>query len=72
MNKGSQQIADIGEDFIEGLSPDLLKILLQNFTSASDFDWSKSVDEIDGQLNLKYKLNADEIDFIRTHVRAMD
>ncbi len=45
---------------------------LQDFTPNSDIDWSKSIDEIDAQLNIKYKLNADEIDFIRTHVRAME
>lgn len=45
---------------------------LQDFTSNSDIDWSKSIDEIDAQLNFKYKLNADEITFIKTHVRKME
>ncbi len=45
---------------------------LQDVTSNSDIDWSKSIDEIDAQLNFKYKLNADEVAFIRTHVRAME
>ena len=45
---------------------------LQDFTANSDIDWSKSIDEIDAQLNLKYKLNADEITFIKTHVRKME
>jgi hypothetical protein len=44
---------------------------LQNFTSASDIDWSKSIPEIDQQLYAKYKLDADEIGFIESHVKPM-
>lgn len=44
---------------------------LQDFTPASDIDWSKSVPEIDGQLYKKYGLSASEIDFIETNVKAM-
>ena len=46
-------------------------IPLQNFTSSSDIDWSKSVAEIDRQLYAKYKLSKEEIDFIETHVKEM-
>ena len=45
---------------------------LQDFTSASDIDWSKSVKEIDRQLYKKYKLSRTEIEFIETHVKEMD
>lgn len=45
---------------------------LQDFTSSSDVDWSKSVQEIDEQLYKKYGLSDDEIEFIETHVKAMD
>lgn len=45
---------------------------LQDFTSDSDIDWAKSIAEIDQQLYSKYKLNADEIEFIETHVKPMD
>lgn len=45
---------------------------LQDFTSNSDIDWSKSIAEIDQQLYAKYKLDADEIEFIETHVKSMD
>ena len=45
---------------------------LQDFTSNSDIDWSKSVAEIDRQLYAKYKLSADEIDFIETNVQPME
>jgi len=46
-------------------------IPLQNFTSESDIDWSKSVLEIDQQLYKKYGLTKEEIDFIETHVKEM-
>lgn len=44
---------------------------LQDFTSNSDIDWSKSVHEIDLQLYKKYNLTQDEISFIETHVEEM-
>lgn len=44
---------------------------LQDFTDTSDIDWSVSVAEIDEQLFSKYKLDTTEIDFIKTHVKAM-
>lgn len=47
-------------------------VLLQDFTSSSDIDWSQSVHEIDEQLYKKYGLSDDEIEFIETHVKAMD
>lgn len=45
---------------------------LQDFTSASDLDWSKSIPEIDQQLYKKYDLSPEEIEFIETHVKEMD
>lgn len=45
---------------------------LQDFTSSSDIDWSKSVHEIDLQLYDKYGLNEEERNFIETHVKEMD
>lgn len=47
-------------------------IPLQDFTSSSDIDWSKSVHEIDEQLYDKYGLTKDERDFIETHVKEME
>ena len=44
---------------------------LQDFTSASDIDWSKSISEIDQQLYAKYGLDEAEIEFIETHVKEM-
>ena len=44
---------------------------LQNFTPASDIDWSKSVAEIDAQLYRKYGLDEREINFIESHVQEM-
>ena len=45
---------------------------LQDFTATSDIDWSKTIPEIDKQLYSKYKLSAEEIDFIEKNVRAME
>lgn len=47
-------------------------IPLQDFTSDSDIDWSKSIPEIDQQLYKKYDLTPEEIKFIETHVKEMD
>lgn len=46
-------------------------IPLQDFTPASDIDWSKSIPEIDQQLYRKYGLDQTEIDFIESHVKEM-
>lgn len=45
---------------------------LQDFTSSSDIDWTKSVHEIDLQLYNKYGLTIEERNFIETHVKEMD
>ena len=45
---------------------------LQDFTSASDIDWSKPIPEIDQQLYSKYGLDDNEINFIESHVKEMD
>ena len=47
-------------------------IPLQDFTSNSDIDWSASITNIDRQLYRKYGLTQEEIDFIETHVKAME
>ena len=44
---------------------------LQDFTSNSDIDWSKSIAEIDEQLFDKYGLDEQERNFIRTKVKEM-
>ena len=44
---------------------------LQDFTPASDIDWSKSIPEIDRQLYAKYGLDEAEIAFIESHVKEM-
>lgn len=45
---------------------------LQNFTTTSDIDWSKSISEIDQQLYKKYGLSDKEITFIETNVKEME
>ena len=41
---------------------------MQDFTIASDIDW---LGDIDKQMYLKYKLSAEEIEFIEKNIRAM-
>lgn len=45
---------------------------MQDFTSSSDIDWSKTTAEIDRQLYKKYGLDETEIRFIETYVKEMD
>ena len=45
---------------------------LQDFTSNSDIDWSKSVEEIDQQLYKKYGLDEKEIEFIEKMIKPMN
>lgn len=45
---------------------------LQNFTSNSDIDWSKTIHDIDQQLYKKYGLSEEEINFIESKVKEMD
>lgn len=44
----------------------------QDFSSASDIDWTKSLSEISAQLYAKYGLDPEEIAFIEANVDAMN
>ncbi|WP_407417013.1 Eco57I restriction-modification methylase domain-containing protein [Paratractidigestivibacter faecalis] len=44
---------------------------LQDFTSASDIDWSRSISDIDRQLYRKYGLTENETSFIEDNVKEM-
>jgi len=44
---------------------------MQDFTPASDIDWSRPVPDIDRQLYAKYGLSAPEIEFVESRVRSM-
>ena len=44
---------------------------LQDFTAASDIDWSRSVDEVDAQLYAKYALTGEEVAFIERMIKPM-
>ncbi len=44
---------------------------LQDFTSNSDIDWSKSIPEIDQQLYKKYNLSEEEISFVESMIKPM-
>lgn len=45
---------------------------MQDFTSDSDIDWTKTIRQIDAQLFAKYGLDSAEIRFIEANVAAMD
>ena len=47
------------------------KVPLQDFTSESDIDWTKSVAEIDKLLYKKYALEQKEKDFIESKAKKM-
>lgn len=44
---------------------------MQDFTSGSDIDWSKNVEEIDAQLYAKYNLSDEKIAFIESMIKPM-
>lgn len=52
--------------------PTWRKIPLQDFGVHSKVDWSLPIQQIDKQLYELYGLKKDEIDFIESHVEAMD
>ena len=57
----------------QDITPEKWKYVpLQDFSSSSDIDWSKSISEIDKQLYKKYKLSKEEIEFIESHVKEME
>lgn len=45
---------------------------MQNFAENFDIDWSKSIQEIDKQLYVKYGLSKEEISFIEEKIKPMD
>jgi hypothetical protein len=44
---------------------------LQNFSNKSEIDWTKSISEIDKQLYMKYKLTAEQIEYIGKNISEM-
>ncbi|MDU5943713.1 MAG: Eco57I restriction-modification methylase domain-containing protein [Negativicoccus succinicivorans] len=55
-----------------GNKPVWKMIPVQDFSAASDIDWSKSIHNIDLQLYRKYGLSAEEIEFIESNVKEME
>ena len=45
---------------------------IQDFSTKSKIDWTKSISEIDKQLFKKYNLSQEEIDFIEEKIKPMD
>ena len=60
--KTSQNVTQIVYQFVP----------MQDFTSNSDIDWSKSISEIDQQLYKKYGLTDNEIAFIESMIKPME
>lgn len=60
--KSSQNVTQIVYRFVP----------MQDFTDASDMDWSGSVEEIEGQLYRKYGLTQEEIDYVEAWIKPMD
>ena len=57
----------------QNISKDCFRFVpLQDFTSKSDIDWSRSIGEIDAQLYEKYGLERDEIDFIERMIKPIE
>lgn len=55
-----------------GLSKNtMIFVPIQDFTAASDIDWTKPIPEIDRQLYAKYGLDENEISFIEKNVKEM-
>ena len=59
--KSSQNVTQIVYKFVP----------LQDFSSKSDINWTKSIGEIDQQLYAKYKLSNEEIEFIDKMIKPM-
>ena len=43
----------------------------ENFTTESEIDWSKSVNEVDQRLYSKYNLTEEEIEYIEESIKPM-
>lgn len=53
-------------------SKDVWKFVpVQDFTTNSDIDWTKSIPEIDQQLYKKYQLSSEEVAFIESMIKPM-
>ena len=69
--KFARFLHSVGKASQDATSKTFKFVPLQDFTPASDIDWSKSIHEIDLQLYKKYGLSDEEINFIETHVKEM-
>lgn len=61
----------LGKSSQDATSKTFRFIPVQNFTSRSDIEWNKTIQEIDKQLFKKYKLTKEEIEFIETMIKPM-
>lgn len=52
--------------------PTWANVPLQDFTTDSDIDWSKTIAEIDQQLYAKYGLSEEEVAFVEKMIKPME
>lgn len=64
-------LLDVVKKTQHNAAPNWAYVPLQDFTSKSDIDWSKSIQDIDFQLYRKYNLSPEDINFIESHVKEM-
>lgn len=55
-----------------GTSKTYCYVPMQDFSSQSDIDWSKSVSDIDQQLYRKYGLSEEEMEFVESMIKPME
>ncbi len=62
----------VGIRKLKNMTRDTYKFVpMQDFTSESDINWSKSIEVIDAQLYAKYELSDEEIAFIESMIKPM-
>lgn len=69
--KFTRCLLDVVKKTQHNAAPNWAYVPLQDFSSTSDIDWSKPINEIDIQLYKKYDLTSEDIDFIESHVKEM-
>ena len=65
-------VRSLSEDGVIAISPYRFSLVPdQNFTSSSDIDWEQSIDAINKQLYVKYRLSDSEIDYIESIIKPI-
>ncbi len=70
--KFARYLLSIAKNSQHGTSKTYRLVPMQDFTSKSDIDWSKTIPEIDQQLYNKYGLSDEEKEYIESHIKEME